>query len=46
MTERDYEVGYGKPSAHTRFRKGQSGNPKGRGKGAKSFASAFLLPWR
>jgi hypothetical protein len=22
----DYEVGYGKPPRHTRFRKGQSGN--------------------
>ena len=26
-TERDYEVGYGKPPRHTRFQKGQSGNP-------------------
>jgi hypothetical protein len=25
-----YEVGYGKPPKATRFRKGQSGNPKGR----------------
>ena len=25
-----YEVGYGKPPKHTRFKKGQSGNPKGR----------------
>jgi hypothetical protein len=25
-----YEVGYGKPPVHTRFRKGQSGNPSGR----------------
>ena len=25
-----HEVGYGKPPAHTRFRKGQSGNPGGR----------------
>jgi hypothetical protein len=24
-----YEVGYGKPPVHTRFRKGQSGNPTG-----------------
>jgi Family of unknown function (DUF5681) len=24
------EVGYGKPPVHTRFRKGQSGNPSGR----------------
>ncbi|SRR6266498_1369189 len=26
----DYEIGYGKPPVHTRFVKGQSGNPKGR----------------
>jgi hypothetical protein len=25
-----YQVGYGKPPLHTRFRKGQSGNPSGR----------------
>jgi hypothetical protein len=42
MTKGDYDVGYGKPPAHARFRKGQSGNPKGRGKGAKNFPSAFL----
>jgi predicted DNA-binding ribbon-helix-helix protein len=28
--KRDYGVGYGKPPRHTRFTKGQSGNPKGR----------------
>ena len=33
--ERDYEVGYGKPPPHTRFVKGQSGNPRGRPPGAK-----------
>ena len=26
----DYDVGYGKPPKATRFKKGQSGNPKGR----------------
>ncbi len=26
----EYEVGYGKPPRHSRFGKGQSGNPKGR----------------
>src|SRR5438128_11772485 len=26
----DYKVGPGKPPLHTRFRKGQSGNPRGR----------------
>ncbi|MCZ8163812.1 MAG: DUF5681 domain-containing protein [Beijerinckiaceae bacterium] len=31
-----YEVGYGKPPAGTRFRKGMSGNPNGRPKGARN----------
>lgn len=31
-----YDVGYGKPPVHTRFQKGQSGNPKGRKKGSKN----------
>lgn len=31
-----YEVGFGKPPKETRFRKGQSGNPRGRPKGAKT----------
>jgi hypothetical protein len=34
--ERDYEVGYGKPPQHTRFVKGQSGNPRGRPPGGKN----------
>ena len=29
----EYKVGRGKPPLHTRFKKGQSGNPKGRPKG-------------
>ena len=33
----DYEVGYGEPPPrHTRFPKGQSGNPRGRPTGAKN----------
>jgi hypothetical protein len=32
----DYEVGYGRPPKHTQFRRGQSGNPKGRKKGSRS----------
>src|SRR5271167_2925384 len=34
--ERDHEVGYRKPPRHTRFTKGQSGNPRGRSPGAKN----------
>ncbi len=32
----DYEVGYGKPPKSTRFKPGQSGNPKGRKRKPKS----------
>jgi len=35
----DYEVGYGKPPEQTRFKKGQSGNPKGRAKGTRNFST-------
>lgn len=42
----DYEVGYGKPPKHTRFRKGKSGNPKGRPKGHKNFKSDLLSTLR
>ena len=34
-SDADYEVGYKKPPRHTRFKAGQSGNPRGRPKGAK-----------
>ncbi len=32
----DYEIGYGRSPAATRFQPGQSGNPRGRPKGARS----------
>jgi hypothetical protein len=34
-----YEIGYGKPPVHSRFQKGQSGNPKGRKKGSKNLST-------
>ena len=37
--EGDYEVGYGKPPRDTRFKRGQSGNPRGRPPGAKNLST-------
>lgn len=39
--EDDYKVGKGKPPKATRFKKGQSGNPKGRPKGSQNPATIF-----
>jgi hypothetical protein len=33
----DHDIGYGKPPKHTRWKKGQSGNPRGRPAKGKSF---------
>ena len=37
--ERDQDAGYGKPPRHSRFKKGQSGNPKGRPRGGRNFST-------
>lgn len=44
--ERDYEVGYGKPPKHTRFSKGQSGNPHGRPKKKKTRKELLDDAWQ
>jgi len=36
-----YEVGFSKPPRSTQFKPGQSGNPAGRPRGAKNFATAI-----
>lgn len=41
-----YEVGYAKPPTEHRFRKGASGNPSGRPKGAKNKPKGGRYPLR
>ncbi len=38
----DYGVGYAKPPKHTQFKKGKSGNPGGRKKGAKNIYKSLV----
>jgi hypothetical protein len=42
MSEQHYVVGYKKPPQHTRFKKGQSGNPRGKVEGRKNYRTEFL----
>jgi Family of unknown function (DUF5681) len=39
--DQEYEVGYGKPPKAGQFRKGQSGNPKGRKRSEENFFAIF-----
>jgi hypothetical protein len=39
MSSNGNQIGYGKPPEHSRFTKGQSGNPKGRPKDTKNLAT-------
>jgi hypothetical protein len=42
-TKRDYPVGYGRPPEHSRFKKGQSGNPTGRRRYTQSDRARQLM---
>ncbi len=41
-TSTDYQIGYKKPPKHTRFKPGQSGNPRGRPKGTKNLKTDLM----
>jgi Family of unknown function (DUF5681) len=41
FNDEDTEIGYAKPPVHSRFRKGQSGNPQGRPKGRLNIATVL-----
>jgi hypothetical protein len=39
INDEDDQVGYGKPPKHSRCKPGESGNPKGKKKGTRSFST-------
>jgi len=45
MSKND-DVGFGKPPKHTRFKKGMSGNPKGRPRGSRNLATVLASALR
>jgi hypothetical protein len=40
--QKSYEVGYAKPPRHSRFQRGESGNPRGRPRGALNLSSRLM----
>ena len=42
MGDSEYQVGYGKPPINSKFKKGRSGNPKGRPKQHLDFQKQFI----
>jgi len=40
--KKNYDVGYRRPPGNTQFKKGESGNPRGRPKGAKSLTDRLM----
>lgn len=42
MADQNYEVGYRRPPKRSQFKKGQSGNPKGRPKGARGLDTMII----
>jgi hypothetical protein len=40
-SDENWKGGYGRPPSATRFKKGKSGNPKGRAKGKKNLGTLF-----
>lgn len=42
VSDDSYKIGYRKPPKHTRFKPGESGNPRGRSKGTKNLKTDLM----